>query len=898
MTVRLLIRFSTHPGQSLHVTGSLPELGLWSAENSKPMKYLNEHFWMIEFELIDKEIASFTYAYLLKNEQGLSIMEWGRDRVLEIARIPGKTVECIDTWNHAGSVENAFYSAPFQKVFFSDVVAPSFKPLSYRQSTHQFQVKAPLVGKGQVVCLLGNLPELGNWDTTKALLLNKNDDWWTIRVQIPEGIPSIEYKYGLYDQQKDKFLEYEGGANRSFINSADKSVYQVLRDGFIRVDNSWWKGCGVAIPVFSLRSAQSAGVGEFNDLLLLVDWVKKLGIKLIQILPVNDTTSTHTWMDSYPYSAISAFALHPIYLNLESMTGGRFQEILSPSQLKRQELNSLPKVDYEGVMNYKLPLLEKLFVVMKEETFSSVEYRSFFADNQDWLIPYAAFCFLRDKYKSADFQQWENYSCYHPDKIKELSAPTQKHYDKIAFHYFLQYHLHVQLKKAHDYANQNGIIVKGDIPIGVNRNGVDAWVSPDLYNMDLQAGAPPDDFAVKGQNWGFPTYNWEKMKLDDYHWWKRRFEQMSRYFDAFRIDHILGFFRIWSIPSHAVEGIMGHFVPSIPLLPEEFEAIGLCLDQQRFCQPYITDAVLWEHFGSEEKKFKPFLIDRKNGFYELKPAFDTQKKVEKYFENYKQDEENLRIRNGLFDLISNVILFAELREGKQVFHFRFHMEKTSSFRHLDADVKQKLVPLYIDYFFQRQDDFWRKEAMEKLPALKKASDMLICGEDLGLVPACVPDVMEQLGFLSLEIQRMPKKYGNSFSRVQDAPYLSVVTPSTHDMSTIRGWWEEERNRTQQFFQHEMGQYGEAPAHCEAWINKAIVWQHLYSPAMWSVFQIQDLLGMDELLRRKNPEEERINIPANSKHYWQYRLHLCLEKLNANEAFNSTLSYMIRTSGRA
>jgi 4-alpha-glucanotransferase len=343
---------------------------------------------------------------------------------------------------------------------------------------------------------------------------------------------------------------------------------------------------------------------------------------------------------------------------------------------------------------------------------------------------------------------------------------------------------------------------------------------------------------------------------------------------------------------------MGHFVPSIPLLPEEFESAGIKIDQYRYCKPYITDAVLWEHFGSEERKFKPFLAELQNGFYELKPAFDTQKKVEAYFEKKEKDEESIRIRNGLFDLISNVILFSEFLDGKQVFHFRFHMEKTSSFRHLEADLKQKLIPLYIDYFFQRQDDFWRKEAMDKLPALKKASEMLICGEDLGLVPACVPEVMHQLGFLSLEIQRMPKRYGYAFARVQDAPYLSVVTPSTHDMSTIRGWWQEERNRTQLFFQQEMGQYGEAPFQCEAWVNKTIVWQHMYAPAMWSVFQIQDLLGMDEHLRRPDPEEERINIPSNSKHYWQYRIHLCMEKLINNQSFNSMLSNMIRTSGRA
>ncbi|MGE5519208.1 MAG: 4-alpha-glucanotransferase, partial [Candidatus Dadabacteria bacterium] len=192
---------------------------------------------------------------------------------------------------------------------------------------------------------------------------------------------------------------------------------------------------------------------------------------------------------------------------------------------------------------------------------------------------------------------------------------------------------------------------------------------------------------------------------------------------------------------------------------------------------------------------------------------------------------------------------------------------------------------------------WEKEAMKKLPALKDATNMLICGEDLGMVPHCVPDVMKRLGILSLEIQRMPKNIHLEFFHPKDAPYLSVITPSTHDMSTIRGWWEEDKNRTQLFFNTVLGEQGEAPESCDPWISRAIVLQHLYSPAMLSIFQLQDILAMSKNLRRENTSEERINNPANPNHYWNYRMHLPLEQLLKEEEFNNEIRDYISNSGR-
>ncbi len=567
-------------------------------------------------------------------------------------------------------------------------------------------------------------------------------------------------------------------------------------------------------------------------------------------------------------------------------------------ETERLRLNGLTVVDYETVSKIKWEYVADVYKETKDHIFQTKAYSDYFERNKHWLVPYAAFCYLRDQYGTVDFNKWPAYKKYNPEEIHKLTDKNSDAFTDIGLHYFIQYQLHLQLREATAYAHANGIIVKGDIAIGVYRNGADAWQTPELYHLDFQAGAPPDDFAVKGQNWGFPTYNWQRMREDGFAWWKQRFAQMSDYFDAFRIDHILGFFRIWSIPMDAVEGIMGHFVPAIPVHISEFNSQAIFFDYARYGKPFITENVLWEIFGYDNELVKSLFL-KYDGFnnYTLKPEYSTQRLVEQHFTTLENDEQHAKIQQGLYDLISNVILFEAENSNGQQFHFRFGMEDTSSFRNLDEHTQQQLRELYVNYFFRRQDDFWMKEALQKLPALKRVTNMLVCGEDLGLVPACVPDVMRQLGLLSLEIQRMPKDATKDFFHPNDAPYLSVVTPSTHDMSTIRGWWEEDRERIQQFYNHELGQWGEAPPYCEAWINKAIVIQHLYSPAMWSVFQLQDLLGMDELLRRKDPNEERINIPANPKHYWQYRMHIKLEDLLKADEYNEELKGYIIASGR-
>jgi 4-alpha-glucanotransferase len=898
MRIHFYLRFSTKHGQDLFISGNIPELGYTDNGKSQPvaLKYKNPEFWELAIELDRLPEIPIQYHYLVMMEDGIMVDEWGNDR--EIIIPPRYSdLQIFDTWNHAGEYENTFYSAPFQEILLP---APSRKSgrKSPKSKTHIFKIKAPLLNSNEAICISGGSAGLGEWSVIEPIIGKKNGNWWVIEVDLAGDQFPILYKYGVYDLKHKSFVRFEHNPDRILFGDARESGLTILHDGFIRLPNNTWKGAGVSIPVFSLRSRDSLGTGEFSDIRLLVDWAKKTGLKLIQILPVNDTSATGTWMDSYPYGAISAFALHPLYLNLAEMGGKKNNSLLKPLKKIQKKLNDLPELDYEQVMKIKTGTAKEIFEAEKDSFTTDPDFQEFFEINKSWLTPYAAFCFLKETNHTADFRKWKTYGRYTKLSIDRLVSPQSKHYDQIAFYYFIQFHLHRQLRKSVQYAHENGIIIKGDIPIGVYRYSCDAWLAPDLYHMDQQAGAPPDPFAVKGQNWGFPTYNWERMATDHFQWWKNRFSQMAVYFDAFRIDHILGFFRIWSIPLTQTEGIMGHFEHAIPVHRVEFDERNIYFNADRYTKPFINEAVLWEYFGAEIEKVKTVYFDElTQGRFTIKEFVDTQRKITDYFEDKSSDALDILSRESLMNLISNIILFEVEGSGGKQFHFRIGMEKTSSFRYLDWHLQNQLKDLYLNYFYRRQDAFWKKEAMKKLPLLKGSTNMLVCGEDLGMVPSCVPDVMKQTGILSLEIQRMPKDITREFFNPAMAPYLSVVTPSTHDMSTIRGWWEEDRGKTQKFFNEELGQWGDAPYFCDAWINRAIVQQHLLSPAMWSIFQLQDLLGMDELVRRENPNDERINVPAIPNYYWRYRMHIYLEELLKEKSFNEQLKDFVKSSGR-
>lgn len=895
------IHYYTSPGQEIYICGSSSKLGLWNHNKALQLSYSNNGIWTAEIDLNTKE-KLVSYKYLLKDNQGNVIWENGANRLVDLTNLKSAKLVLDDCWQTIRSAEASLQTSAFKGLLMQRVSKQN-KKSSSAKSLIRFKISVSRISRDYAVCLLGNQKKLGNWNETSPLLLNYNaetDIWW---VDVPcTGITApIEYKYGIYNTTQKEIDILECGNNRQINNIEhvkNGGIYQKTDRDFC-YPNANWKGAGASVPVFSLRTENGFGVGEFNDVLDFIDWAKSIGLKMIQLLPVNETITNHGWLDSYPYKSISVYALHPIYLNLAKLGTLNNKKILAEYQQHQLRLNREEKVLFPEVLQLKSKYFKIFFDQEKDSFFDLPDYKIFFANNKDWLEPYAAFVYLRDKMKSADFRVWADHSKYNKSKIQKLCSPSNKAWDDISIHYFIQYHLHKQLKEVTDYARENNIVLKGDIPIGISPNSVEAWSEPHLFNLDAQAGAPPDDFAIKGQNWGFPTYRWENMAKENYNWWKSRLQNMAQYFDAYRIDHILGFFRIWEIPTHAVEGLLGYFNPAIPYSATDIENQGIPFHFDRMVKPYIKRHYLENLFGDRtEQIIDEFLIEKTDFSFELKEEFNTQQKVNQHFLDGIVEEDlddiNRQIRDGLFELIANVLF---VQTGENQWHPRITLQSTNSYCELDQSIRTKLDSLYIEYFFRRHDDFWKEQGMEKLPAIISASNMLVCGEDLGMVPDCVPPVMNQLNILSLEIQRMSKDPEKKYAHPADAPYMSVCTTSTHDMSTIRGWWEENRNDMQEFFIHELGNYGEPPFFAEPWICEQVIVQHLYSPAMWTTFPIQDLLAIDGELRWDETHSEQINEPSNVRHKWRFRMKQSIKELMEATSFNEHLKQLIKQSGR-
>ncbi|MFZ9208541.1 MAG: 4-alpha-glucanotransferase, partial [Sediminibacterium sp.] len=620
-TLVFQLRFTTQFGQTIYVVGNHPLLGNNDIEKAVPLQYLNENFWKLTlpFGANDMLDESISYQYVIKNGDGTMSYDWGNDKSFNPSAIKTKSVLLLDSWNAAGYFENAFYTEPFKKVLLKNSYA-TVEVAKPKLVTHQLKVKSPLLTPTQTICLLGDNKYVHAWDSKNPILLSRKDgeDYFSVSLDLSKATFPIAYKYGIYDVVNKSFVVFENGNNRILEDAPSKDNTTIVNDGFTYLPNNTWKGAGVAIPVFSLRSNNGLGVGEFADIKLLVDWAKKVGLKKIQLLPINDTTATHSWKDSYPYAAISAFALHPIYINIDVLIPASNKKLVTKLTAAKEKLNTREVVDYEVVSRMKYEILDEVYAVIGEKTFASKGFKDFYTNHQHWLEPYAAFCYCRDVYGTIDFNAWPTHKIYSKSDFESLIHADAAVKAVIEKYYFIQYILDVQLREATAYAHENGVIVKGDIAIGVYRYGVDAWQHPNLFHMGMQAGAPPDDFAVAGQNWGFPTYNWEEMTTNGFAWWKQRFEQMSLYFDAFRIDHILGFFRIWSIPMDAVEGILGHFVPAIPVHENELKERGIHISAKEYAKPVITEKVLWDYFGYDNEVVKAeFLIYDGFGKYTL-----------------------------------------------------------------------------------------------------------------------------------------------------------------------------------------------------------------------------------------------------------------------------------------
>lgn len=890
MTVQFNIEYKAMFGEQIVVNIQTEE-----GELKLPLETTDGERWACDW-CVESPEKSYTYYYGVEREGRAVKTEWLMIKhQLDVNAKKAAVYTLYDHWK--AMPEDAYlYSSAFTDCINHQ--APQEMKPETGSKIVRLIVRAPQLHDGERLGVLGADKALGAWDVQKILPMTQHTyNEWVADIDAAhlEG-SHLEFKFVAFRNAKNELL-WETSMNRTVDlpeMKAGELVSYELDQAFFALYNR--KLAGTLVPVFSLRTRKSAGIGDFGDLKTMIDFVASTGQKVLQLLPINDTTITHTWTDSYPYSCISVFAIHPQYADLHALPELKDAKARAEAEKTRAELNALDKIDYEKVNDFKINYLRQIFNQEGEKMMKTAEYKAFFQDTKQWLVPYAQYSYLRDKNGTADFNQWPDHQVWDEAERKALTDPKTAAYKNVAFFYFVQFVLDRQMQEAHEHAKAKGVILKGDIPIGVNRNGCDVWMEPKYFNLNGQAGAPPDDFSANGQNWGFPTYNWFEMLKDGCQWWNRRFQNMARYFDAYRIDHVLGFFRIWEIPVSSVYGLLGQFAPALAMSREEIESYGLHFQEDRFIRPFITDWVLDRVFHERAGEVKEKYLDRLDDErYQMKPEVNTQRKVEALFAD-ATDEKELWLRDGLYALISDV-LFVRDHTNPGVFHPRISAQLDFIYESLYDNDKAAFNRLYNDYFYRRNNQFWYQEAMKKLPKLVQATRMLVCAEDLGMVPDCVPWVMDELKILSLELQSMPKDPSVKFGYLSRNPYRSVCTISSHDMPTLRMWWDENIQRTQEYYNTMLYRQGSAPHPLPGWLASDIISRHLTSPSMLCILSIQDWLATDEALRLPDADAERINIPANPKHYWRYRMHLNIEDLAADKRFVQNITEMISQSGR-
>lgn len=878
------LNYHTTWGQQVLLCGSTPELG--QLDESRAIMLSNDgDSWFTDVEIALAVATDIEYSYFIRQGNTIIRREWGNRRRIRIHKVK-RDFLIQDHWKDK-PYHTYLYSSVFtDSIFFHKKDA--YPSPNYAQAV-LLNVLCPYVSREQHLVVSGECEALGGWDLKKAIPLTcVADGEWQIVLDARKLPPSTSYKFVIVDSKNGEAVHWEDGGDRILL--AEKAhlhtSFFVEMALHYQYHHFTFKGTGTAIPLFSIKTDESFGVGDFADLRKMIDWASLTYQQLIQLLPVNDTTSSKTWRDSYPYSAISIYALHPVYLGCRDFplkNRSRYERYIHEAE----QLNRLSALDYEKVLKLKSDYSHELFLQDGDTVLASDEYITFFEKNRSWLFPYACYCYLRDKHHSANFREWGEFNSYDKERLERMTEVYPEVNVILRYWYFVQFLLHKQFSGVKRYAHEKGVTLKGDIPIGINRDSIDAWTSPHLFNMETQSGAPPDDFSFFGQNWGFPTYNWQAMEEDGYAWWISRFRKMADYFDAYRIDHILGFFRIWEIPLHAVQGMLGYFSPALPYWSEEINRAGIPFDEERMVKPFIHESFLTDLFGEYTEEVKNNFLDI-SGWqqFRLNSCCDTQQKIKHLF-NGSSDEKSRRICDGLYALCAEV-LFVRDPHDQHRFHPRITAQYTYSYRFLDDRVKEAYNRLYNEFFYHRHNYFWREQAMKKLPVLISSTSMLVCGEDLGMVPDCVPSVLHELQMLSLEIQRMPKDPKVMFTDLLTLPYHAVCTTSTHDMSPIRAWWAENRAVTQRYFNDQLHREGEAPEECGRELCREIIYNHLQSSAMWVILPWQDWLSLDERLRNPDAGAERINIPANPEHYWNYRMHLSLDELLAEEGFNALI----------
>lgn len=895
MTVTFSIEYWAQPHERLTLVGRAADSPAHSGAQTLPLEHLGEGHWQATLHLPSATSPiHYMYSYRLTDETGAVLREeW---RISHELHLPaGDTaVFTQDRWIDCPEDAPAF-SAAFCDILGQQATAPEEAP----QPGLTFSVHTPALRRGERLLVTGSCEALGSWDPKKALPLTyRGQGRWsaTLPASVIGSAPtSLRYKYLLSTDAGYTYL-WEEGEDR-WANLPDSTVYPYchVQDSYLHLPSRPVRTAGLVAPLFSLRSDTDWGIGDFGALREAIDFAAEAGMHAVQLLPINDTTSTRGTADSYPYNAISVDALHPIYIDPEALPALPSEERKAFLR-EAKALRQLPAVDYPRVLELKERFLRRAFELQGKADLTSEDFRLFYDEAAAWLRPYALYCVLRDQFGSGTPSDWAGWEAYDEAKAAAYLDDTA-HTEEVGYYYWLQFVLDRQLQAVRSYAEERGVFLKGDLPIGVAPHSVDVWMAPHLFHTEQSAGAPPDDFAADGQNWGFPTYNWERMQEEgDFRWWRQRFERQARYFHAFRIDHILGFFRIWEVPRTQRSGLLGHFHPALPYSLEEWqEKLAPTFPIELLTAPLVHEDELTARLGDsfDDLLDSGYLHSTAlTGLYQLSYGEQADYETEAAQRALGAD-----VAAVLAELCTETALIADPYKAGH-YHPRIALERSRLFAHFPEELQERWRAVSDDYYYVRHNELFRTTALLRLGALTSHTRLLLCAEDLGMIPASVPAVLDELQVLSLELERMPKAFTpTGWARPDGFPARSVATTSTHDMPSLRGWWHSlSASEQERYYRQELLLTEEVPD--EEVLYRRIIEAHLASPSAAVLLPLADWMSLDSRLWLTTPAEEQINRPEDPHHYWGYRFPRSLSDLQATAPeWRTHIKHLITLSQR-
>lgn len=655
---------------------------------------------------------------------------------------------------------------------------------------------------------------------------------------------------------------------------------------------------GTAVPLGALRTEKAASIGEYTDLIKLADFAKKSGLGLIQLLPLNDSGT-----QSSPYSALSAFALHPIYLSLESIEG--FDGLYKSNAEFKKNYDAFisyhkdaERFSYNDVNNSKDYFLRQIYAETEtaKKGKASKNLEDFIKKNS-WVIPYAVYKNLKYSYMQASWKSWKKTDTgLSEEEIKKRWNSDPAH----LYYAWLQAECEKQFSKSVEYCRKNKILIKGDLPILMNEDSCDAWSHPEIFNQSLRAGSPADGENPSGQNWGFPIYNWKNLKADNYTWWKNRLINASKFYDAYRLDHILGFFRIWAIPENDCNALNGHTEPFAGFKADDLYELGFDDERIRWLSvphvpTHVIEDITWNHEKSHEilKLFATKLPNEELWLLDGagKKAFGSKNIEEADLSGMElcTEEAEIKIKEYLVKAWSDRTL---IPMGKNKYVPSWIYGQSTSWGTLNDREKEKLTELFKKVSV-KENKTWEKNATEILTALTEATEMIPCGEDLGVGFECVPRVMKKLGILGLRVVRWCRKWdeeGQPYVPFEDYEPLSVCTTSVHDSSTMREWFNNSQFtiNNSQLMEIKNEETESEISETISIVNSQLSIVNLLSAckaskSTWFIPPLQDLLYINKKYWKENAEDERINVPGSVNPFnWTYRIPARLEELLADK----------------